>query len=177
MLVLSRRPGEAIVFPVINTQVRVVGVKGGSVRLGIEAPAAMSVYREEVWREMQDRAARGETALPEVNPSAAACAEVNVAKEMNQLVRHRLHSATVSMAQARQQLREGQGDQASGTLSRVQEDFDLLLRQLEEVRAEFTANGPEKPLSQPLPRQRGPFPPRQPRSAAKLDSQLAVANR
>jgi carbon storage regulator len=47
MLVLSRKPAEAIV---INDTVRVtvVGIKGDRVRLGIEAPRTVSVDRAEV---------------------------------------------------------------------------------------------------------------------------------
>jgi carbon storage regulator len=53
MLVLSRKPNEAIV---INDAVRVtvVGIKGDRVRLGIEAPRTVSVDRAEVHdRKMQ----------------------------------------------------------------------------------------------------------------------------
>ena len=47
MLVLSRRPGQIIeIGP--NIRVVVVDVRGGKVRLGIEAPANVAVNREEV---------------------------------------------------------------------------------------------------------------------------------
>jgi len=47
MLVLTRRPGEAII---INgeIQVTVVALQGGKIRLGIEAPEWMTVDRKEV---------------------------------------------------------------------------------------------------------------------------------
>src|SRR6202043_1902567 len=48
MLVLSRRLNEKIVFPESNTVVQVVGVKPGVVRLGVRAPAEVTVLREEV---------------------------------------------------------------------------------------------------------------------------------
>ena len=48
MLVLSRRQGEAIRFPGIDATVRVVTLKRGVVRLGIEAPPAVTVLREEL---------------------------------------------------------------------------------------------------------------------------------
>ena len=38
MLVLSRKVNEKIVIPSINTSIEVVEVKGGRVRLGIDAP-------------------------------------------------------------------------------------------------------------------------------------------
>ena len=53
MLVLSRRCGEGVT---IGPDIRVVvlGVKGGQVRLGIEAPPAVAVHREEVYVRIQE---------------------------------------------------------------------------------------------------------------------------
>lgn len=53
MLVLSRRCGESVT---IGPDIRVVvlGVKSGQVRLGIEAPRAVEVHREEVYARIQD---------------------------------------------------------------------------------------------------------------------------
>ncbi len=51
MLVLSRRRDEAIVIRNrFGTEIRlvVVEVRGGKVRLGIEAPADVSIAREEI---------------------------------------------------------------------------------------------------------------------------------
>ncbi len=48
MLVLSRRLHEAIVFPGLNITIQVVEVKGGGVRIGIEAPKDIQVLREEL---------------------------------------------------------------------------------------------------------------------------------
>ena len=53
MLVLSRRPGEEIIIDG-NIRLRVLGVKGGQVRIGIGAPPTIQVDREEV----HDRRAR-----------------------------------------------------------------------------------------------------------------------
>lgn len=47
MLVLSRKVGERILLG-DNIRITVVRVSGGGVRLGIEAPAEISVVREEV---------------------------------------------------------------------------------------------------------------------------------
>jgi carbon storage regulator len=47
MLVLSRRRGEAIVIDG-NIRVRIVEIDGNRVRLGIEAPSAVTVDRSEV---------------------------------------------------------------------------------------------------------------------------------
>jgi carbon storage regulator len=53
MLVLTRRRGEGVT---IGPDIRVIvlGVKGGQVRLGIEAPSTVAVHREEVYARIQD---------------------------------------------------------------------------------------------------------------------------
>ena len=48
MLVLSRRFEEAIVFPTLGITVRIDTIRGGGVRLGIEAPPEVCVVREEL---------------------------------------------------------------------------------------------------------------------------------
>lgn len=47
MLVLTRRPGEQIVIDG-NIRLTVISLKGDRVRLGIEAPPAVAVDRQEV---------------------------------------------------------------------------------------------------------------------------------
>jgi len=48
MLTLTRRAGEAIVLPGLGVVVRVLEVRGGVVRFGVESPAGVSVARSEV---------------------------------------------------------------------------------------------------------------------------------
>jgi carbon storage regulator len=50
MLVLSRKVGEKIVIPGIDTEIVVKAIKGKAVRIGISAPADVSVRREEAVR-------------------------------------------------------------------------------------------------------------------------------
>jgi carbon storage regulator len=50
MLVLSRKLGEQIVLSECEVVITVLAIKGSQVRLGISAPAALPVYRQEVWR-------------------------------------------------------------------------------------------------------------------------------
>lgn len=54
MLVLSRRRDEKIVIN-DNIVITVVEVRGDKVRLGIDAPAAISVHREEVLNAIKAR--------------------------------------------------------------------------------------------------------------------------
>ena len=51
MLVLSRKLGEKI-FIGDNICITVVDIDRGKIRLGIEAPPDVAVYREEVWDRM-----------------------------------------------------------------------------------------------------------------------------
>lgn len=54
MLILTRRVGEDIIIgedptpPEKRIEVTVLGIKGGQVRLGIEAPHEISIYRREI---------------------------------------------------------------------------------------------------------------------------------
>ena len=58
MLVLSRKLGERILVPHCELAVTVVGIEGNTVKLGIKAPAAIGVYREELWHKVcQEKAA------------------------------------------------------------------------------------------------------------------------
>jgi len=52
MLVISRRPEEQIRIGQHIT-VRVLGIVGNSVRLGISAPRSVAVHREEVFQSIQ----------------------------------------------------------------------------------------------------------------------------
>ena len=53
MLVLTRKIGETFLVG-DDITVTVVGIVGGNkVRLGINAPAAVPVYREEIWLQIQ----------------------------------------------------------------------------------------------------------------------------
>lgn len=66
MLRITRRAGERIILG-DDVVVEVIEVKGGTVRLGIDAPRSLAIYREEIWldvkRENEEAAraaARGE---------------------------------------------------------------------------------------------------------------------
>jgi len=48
VLVLSRRTQEKIVLPGLNITVQVVAIRGGVVRIGIEAPPDVAIVREEL---------------------------------------------------------------------------------------------------------------------------------
>ena len=57
MLVLSRKVREQICLPGLDVVVTVLEVRGGKVRLGITAPDEIAVFREELWRRLQQDSA------------------------------------------------------------------------------------------------------------------------
>jgi carbon storage regulator len=61
MLVLSRHVNEVIMIG-DDIKIKVISVRNDMVRLGIDAPRAVAVHREEVWRRIEDRAAAGRAA-------------------------------------------------------------------------------------------------------------------
>jgi carbon storage regulator len=52
MLRISRRAGERIMLG-DNTVIEILEVRGQTVRLGIDAPRSIPVYREEIWLEVK----------------------------------------------------------------------------------------------------------------------------
>lgn len=67
MLQLTRKPGETIVIGE-NIRVSVIQIAGGAVRIGIDAPRDVSIYREEIWDAVKSEnaaAAAAPQALPE----------------------------------------------------------------------------------------------------------------
>jgi carbon storage regulator len=60
MLILTRRIGEAICIG-DEVEVRVLGIKGGQIRLGIVAPKDIPVHREEIYERIQREREREST--------------------------------------------------------------------------------------------------------------------
>ncbi|HEV3257981.1 MAG TPA: carbon storage regulator [Gemmataceae bacterium] len=135
MLVLSRRLNQKILLPGVHTSVRVVAIKRGVVRLGIEAPPSVTVLREEV----QDRTA-------EWQPTAAQSGEANTGAESRHpghLLRDGLKAASLSLGMARLQLRLGQTGEVRETLDKIHAELQRLRRGLE--------GGKEKAVPAPTP--------------------------
>jgi carbon storage regulator len=77
MLILARRQGERVVIG-DEILVTVMEVSGSTVRLGIEAPQGVSIFREEIWLAVKEEnraaaAAQADAlaALPVGEPSAS----------------------------------------------------------------------------------------------------------
>ena len=75
MLVLSRRPNEKLVLPTVNVAVQVVKILGNAVRLGIEAPDNVPVYREELLKARGDAPTAAHGPAPNAPASSDESAE------------------------------------------------------------------------------------------------------
>jgi carbon storage regulator len=69
MLVLARKHGQSI-FVGDEVEITIVEVRGDVVRLGINAPGGIAVYRREVWEKI--RAEKEEAAAAEAAESQPA---------------------------------------------------------------------------------------------------------
>ena len=69
MLNISRRPGERVIIG-DNVVVEILKVDGQTVRIGIEAPRLVPIYREEIWlavkRENEEAAHVSGVELPQL---------------------------------------------------------------------------------------------------------------
>jgi carbon storage regulator CsrA len=124
MLVLSRRPNEKIVFPTIQTEVQVLGMQGGQVRLGIDAPPQVSVIREELLNRTK----------PWNGEKAEFCrrnSDPDWLREFRHRIRNRLNDVGLALALLHDQMKKGDPVEADASLDKVEEDFRILKKELE----------------------------------------------
>jgi carbon storage regulator CsrA len=134
VLVLSRRTNEKVLFPSINTAVQVVSIKGGAVRLGIEAPPEVTILRAE----LQDQAAERGGATPLAEPAESRL------RGLRHMLRNRLNVTTVGLGLLRQQARAGLSDEMERTIAKIEEEMQKLRQRLESEAAQ-TPSPPPKP--------------------------------
>ena len=53
MLILTRRPGESLYLG-DNIRITILGMQGKQVKIGLDVPVDMVVYREEVYRRVME---------------------------------------------------------------------------------------------------------------------------
>jgi carbon storage regulator CsrA len=128
MLVVSRRPNEKIVFPDISATVQVVAVKANVVRLGIDAPRDVAVFREEI----MERKAR-EALAP--GPPGADLAD------LRRRLKDRLREAAVGLAVAG----PGQPAEWVAAAEAALAQIDQKLRAVEERLAGFAGAPTHRP--------------------------------
>jgi carbon storage regulator CsrA len=133
MLVLSRRIHERIVMPTLGATVQVVAAKNGIVRIGVEAPDAVPVFREEVL----DRLDPAERARLVPTTTAAA----DKLRAQVRALTEALNAAAAGMTMLRRQL--GQTEDVGVVLDRL----------IEELRAAHHQATGTRPVSavQPVP--------------------------
>ena len=70
MLIITRKPGEKIMLG-DDVVVHVMEIVGNSVRIGIQAPRSLPVYREEIWNAVRAENQAAATASPDSLPAPA----------------------------------------------------------------------------------------------------------
>ena len=70
MLIITRRPGEKIMLG-DDIVVHVMEIVGNSVRIGIQAPRSLPVYREEIWDAVRKENAAAASVSPDALPAPA----------------------------------------------------------------------------------------------------------
>ena len=70
MLIITRRAGEKIMLG-DDVVVHVMEVVGNTVRVGVEAPRSLPVYREEIWHQVRAENQAAAEAGPEQLPHPA----------------------------------------------------------------------------------------------------------
>jgi carbon storage regulator len=63
VLIITRKPGEKIMLG-DDVVVHVMEIVGNSVRVGIQAPRSIPVYREEIWNAVRDENQAAASAAP-----------------------------------------------------------------------------------------------------------------
>src|SRR2546426_5763457 len=118
MLVLSRRLNEKIVLPAIQTNIQVLSVKSGAVRLGIDAPPEITVLREELQGRFADRIA--EQATPRADAATAK------SDELVHQIRDRLKESSMGLGLVHLLLEAGAIEDAKAVLARLRHDLQVL---------------------------------------------------
>ncbi len=71
MLIITRRAGERIMVG-DDIVIEIMEIVGNSVRVGVEAPRSVPVYREEIWTAIKDENEAAAAADPTTLPRPAA---------------------------------------------------------------------------------------------------------
>jgi carbon storage regulator CsrA len=126
MLVLSRRPGQKVVFPGLGIAIEVLRSGGSVTKLGIEAPDDVLVLRDEVFDKSN---AENGSAVSSQSPAE---------RERLHELRNKLNQMVLKLELLKGQLESGQGNDSERRLNDV---FDEL-SSLEHATADAVVNTP-----------------------------------
>jgi carbon storage regulator len=70
VLIITRKPGEKIMLG-DDVVVHVMEIVGNSVRVGIQAPRSLPIYREEIWDAVREENQAAAKVAPSVLPAPA----------------------------------------------------------------------------------------------------------
>ena len=70
MLIITRRAGEKLMIGE-DVVVEILEIVGNQVRVGIQAPQSVRVYREEIWMAVKEENRAAATDAPEALPAPA----------------------------------------------------------------------------------------------------------
>ena len=73
MLIITRRPGEKIMLGE-DVSIQVMEIVGNQVRIGIQAPKSVPVYREEIWEAVKEENRAAAQVSPDSLPAEAPAA-------------------------------------------------------------------------------------------------------
>ncbi|WP_373650762.1 response regulator [Schlesneria sp. DSM 10557] len=134
MLVLSRRPGQRVVFPGLGITIDVLRSAGSVVRLGIEAPNDVKVLREEVLDNSSDSASRSPA------PTSKMTKEV---RELSHAWRNKLNLGMLKLQLLQRKIEIGETVDLEANLSEVLREFSDLERATHDAVVEAKSTTPK----------------------------------
>ncbi len=106
MLVLSRGQNDKVVFTSLGITVEILRVDGNKVKLGVDAPKEIPVYRHEIAERIQES---GEEILPLQSPG----------NELSHAIRNRLNTASLGLHLLHRKLEEGDTGNAEADIFKI----------------------------------------------------------
>ena len=113
MLVLSRKEDQKVCFPGLGITVQVLGVRGSSVRLGVDAPIEVRIVRDELDEEGPDKP-----------PPRSHI--IRLPQNLRHELRNELNSISIALHLFKQELAQGYIENAEVTFDRLVEHVERI---------------------------------------------------
>jgi carbon storage regulator CsrA len=138
MLVLARQLNERIIMPAIPATIEVVAIKSNGVRLGIDAPADVTILREEVLR-------RGGVPADNLLAQSQPDAELRLSR-IKHLLGNRLQGVALGLDLIRQQI----DDSGTAELRELFQRIEAEIRRIDQqVRAVLSSSAEQSLAAEP----------------------------